>query len=74
MEVIYIIGSAQAVFFAILLVTKKKPAILANRILALWLLIISFNLAFMYATGSGIIARTVDSTGVYFLGFVQQYV
>jgi len=70
MEIIYIIGSIQAVFFSFLLFTKKKRQ-LSDRILAIWLIIIGFNLCFMYLSVSRAVVIDNQSVFAYFLGFIQ---
>ncbi len=43
MEYIYIIGSVQALFFALFIITKQKKY-LSDKILLIWLLVYSFNM------------------------------
>jgi AraC-like DNA-binding protein len=47
MEILFIIGIAQAIFFSLLLISKKNN-INANRLLSIWLFLISFSLFIHY--------------------------
>lgn len=63
MEVIFIIGIAQAVFFSIFLLTKKGNKI-ANRLLTALLLLISFSLFINYTYITGLILKIPHFVGL----------
>ena len=52
MTIILAIGAFQAFFFAIILL-NRKPAFRANKILVIWLAIVSIHLVINYAEATG---------------------
>ncbi len=62
MEYIYIVGSVQAMFFALFIITKQKKY-LSDKILFVWLLIYSLNMIVPFFA-----YHASDKIGKYFLG------
>jgi AraC-like DNA-binding protein len=63
MGIIFIIGIAQGIFFALLLITKSNNQI-ANRILSFWMFLICFSLFVNYFYITGLIQKVPHLTGL----------